>query len=252
MRKCYIYGVYRKDDPNNIIYIGQHNYIKLNDSYMGSGKKLLELYKLNKKENFGKIIFETIEYDEENKNIVGEKEKEYIKKYKEVGQAELNISNGSNPTIKIVLDGITLEERALEIRKQNREVKKTYDKLYYLSNKEKKKNSSKEYYDKNKEAIKQKNKEYRDKNKEKIKDKQKEYREKNKEIIKQRKKDYRDKNREEINKKKREDYLRKREEILKRQKIVSLLKKNNKEIFEQYSKIKTTVEKKKFIDNLKE
>ena len=52
MRKCYIYGIYRKDNPDNIIYVGQHNYINKNDCYMGSGKKIKEIYKKEEYEKY--------------------------------------------------------------------------------------------------------------------------------------------------------------------------------------------------------
>lgn len=108
MRKIYFYGISRKDDPE-ILYIGQHHYINLNDSYMGSGKLLKELYIKEGKENFSKIILETFEYDDSNfdeKKLIGEKEKFWIYKFRNIDQAKLNISDGSNPSISLKVDDI--------------------------------------------------------------------------------------------------------------------------------------------------
>lgn len=254
MRKCYIYGIYKKDNPEEIIYVGQHNYSNINDSYMGSGKELLKLYKECGKNNFGKVILEDIEYDEkaeEDKTLIGEREKFYILKYKSIGQAELNISKGSNPSITVILpDNITFEERKTALRRKNKELKKEYDKEYYELNKSKKINQSKKYYSSNRERVLQKVDEYKEKNKEEIKEKSKIYRENNKEEIREKKKAYREKNKEEISRKKREKYLEDRENILRRQRAVKYLKESNIELFKTYSSLKSTKEKKDFLNNI--
>ena len=243
MRKCYIYGIYNKSNPDNILYVGQHNFLRFNDGYMGSGKKLLELYSKNGKENFDKIIFENIEYNEESdKEVVGNLEKAYISFFKKKGQAELNISAGSNPSISSYLSEEELEKR---IKRQ-----KEYDKQRYEDNKDEIKKRSNEYYNNNKNFISKRNKEYRNKYKDKIRERNKKYRNEHKTEIREKKKDYRSKNKEIINLKKKEKYYENRDNILRRQKIVKYLKNNNEELFEQYKSLETTKQKKEFIENL--
>ena len=252
MRKCYFYGIYNKNNSDNIIYVGQHNYIKENDFYMGSGKNLLNLYKKEGKENFSKVIFEKIIYNEkseEDRKKIGEREKFYINKYKKLGQAELNIKGGSNPCISLFLqENETVEQYKKRKQEENKEIIKEYDKKYYLENKEKIKEKRALYYLKNKEKILEKSKQYREKNKETIKNTEKQYREKNKELIKLRKKKYREKNKELIKLRKKEKYEQDRKNILKRQKAVKHMKKNNVLIFKEYSKINITKEKKEFVE----
>lgn len=216
MRKIYFYGISRKDDPE-ILYIGQHHYINLNDSYMGSGKLLKELYKKEGKENFSKIILETFEYDDSNfdeKKLIGEKEKFWIDKFRSINQAKLNISDGSNPSISLKVDDIKKYRKKYneEYYLENKEKYKELHKKNYLENKEKYNKLHKKWLLENKEYVKEynksreeKNKEYREKNKEHIKEKNKEYYLKNKDIISEKNKKYREKNKEYIKKKKSRD-----------------------------------------------
>lgn len=146
MRKFYIYGIYDKEEPEHILYVGQHVYNNINDSYMGSGKNLLAYYKMFGKNNFSKIILES-EIDIEN---IGNKEKEYIQYYKNKGQAELNILNGSNTTLShrfLMLPSEDIEDykkrRKKEYNKLNSEKIKIQNKIrierWMLKNKEHKK-----------------------------------------------------------------------------------------------------------------
>lgn len=76
---------------NGKTYIGQHKYKDLNDNYMGSGKVLWRAYEKYGIENFKKdiLVFGIV-----RKDFINILEKEYIKFYRNIGQAEYNIANG--------------------------------------------------------------------------------------------------------------------------------------------------------------
>lgn len=85
----YIYKITNLVDEKT--YIGQHKYKKLNDSYMGSGKHLKRAIKKYGIENFKKeiLVFNIV-----RKDFINLLEKEYIKFYRSIGQAEYNITDG--------------------------------------------------------------------------------------------------------------------------------------------------------------
>ena len=191
MRKFYIYGIYDKEEPEHILYVGQHVYNNINDSYMGSGKNLLAYYKMFGKNNFSKIILES-EIDIEN---IGNKEKEYIQYYKNKGQAELNILNGSNTTLSprfLMLPSEDIEDykkrRKKEYNKLNSEKIKIQNKIrierWMLKNKEHKKNKDKEYYYLHKEKINETGKKFRKNHKEEVSEYSKKYYNSHKEELK--------------------------------------------------------------------
>lgn len=252
MRKCYIYGIYRKNNPDNIIYVGQHNYINKNDCYMGSGKKIKEVYEKEGRKNFGKIIFEDLEYNEsieEDRKKIGAIEKYYIKKFKDINQAELNILKGSGPSIVIVLpDGMAFEEYV-----------KNKSRQFYEEHRKEILEKAKKYAEENKECIKKYKKEYRIKNSEKLKKNDKEYYKthkkeyeeyckKNKEHIAMIKKKYNEEHKKHLDEKHKEWAIKNREHILalkKRHRY--FLKMVKKEEYEKYKTL-TKKEKTKFIE----
>jgi hypothetical protein len=241
MRKWYIYGIFRKSEPDNIIYIGQHTYTNPNDSYMGSGKKLLELYKNEGKENFGKIIFEK---EILKRETVSDLEREYINKFRKINKDLLNINNGGGSSVSVILeDGQTYSEyrkkQQKEYREKTKEHQKERHKKYYEENIEK----IKKYREKNKENKKNYDKKYYKENIKRIK----EYREKNKEIMSKKRKEYNEKNREMLLKKHREYNEKNRETKVLRLKALRRIQKD-KELFEKY-KILSFKEKTIFLDN---
>lgn len=76
---------------NGKTYIGQHKYKTLDDNYMGSGKVLWRAYEKYGIENFKKeiLVFNIV-----RKDFINLLEKEYIKFYRSLGQAEYNIADG--------------------------------------------------------------------------------------------------------------------------------------------------------------
>lgn len=76
---------------NGKTYIGQHKYKKLNDNYMGSGKILKQAQAKYGIENFKKDI---LVFDIVRRDFINLLEKEYIKFYRSIGQAEYNITDG--------------------------------------------------------------------------------------------------------------------------------------------------------------
>lgn len=191
MRKFYIYGIYDKKEPNHILYVGQHVYHDINDNYMGSGKNLLAYYKMFGKNNFEKIILES-EIPIEN---IGEKEKEYIKLYRDKGQAELNILNGSNTMLSpkfLMLEDETMEEYKKRKKREYNELNSEKIKIqnkeriekWLLTNKEYKKLKDREYYALHKEKINKTGQAFRKSHKKEISEYSKKYYELHKQELK--------------------------------------------------------------------
>lgn len=132
-RKFLIYGIYNKNNPDEILYIGQHTYYKENDGYMGSGVEIRKLYDSVGIDNFSRIVFEK-NLDE---NLAGLKERFYIQKYREMNQAKLNIANGGHPSLRAKLKtGQTIEEYRKESRRLTRLRRADKIKQYEVENKD--------------------------------------------------------------------------------------------------------------------
>ena len=87
-----MYCIYRtRNLINGKTYIGQHKYRKLDDSYIGSGKRLWEAIRKYGKENFKKEILEA---NVETAELANDFEQMYILFERAKGKAEYNLSSG--------------------------------------------------------------------------------------------------------------------------------------------------------------
>ncbi len=152
--------------------------------------------------NFDIIEIETNEYDNKDSAI---KERELIEKF----NATLNIVIPSRTRKEYEENNREIiKEKNIKYKKEfyekNAEIIKNKVKDYRKNNKEKIKEKDKQYYEKNVEIISEKQKEYREKNREIIKEKKKEFYENNKEYFKEKHKHYRENNKEIISQKQKE------------------------------------------------
>jgi len=152
--------------------------------------------------NWNFIQIEKGEYDNKDSAI---KERELIEKF----NATLNIVIPSRTRKEYEENNREIiKEKNIKYKKEfyekNAEIIKNKVKDYRKNNKEKIKEKDKQYYEKNVEIISEKQKEYREKNREIIKEKKKEFYENNKEYFKEKHKHYRENNKEIISQKQKE------------------------------------------------